>query len=161
MFIQPAKKMLYLSLLSFSVLFYYQGIMNRLTKITHWTPRILCILAILLISVFALDAFEPGQTVWHQLLAFIIHLIPTFILTALLIIAWKWERTGGIILGIAGLALGIFIFWANYKNHHNLWNTITIVMSLAFPFVLSGVLFIISYYLKKKDLTAENNIPAE
>jgi hypothetical protein len=34
-------------------------------------------------------------------------------------------------------------------------------MSLAFPFVLSGVLFFISYYLKKKDLMAENNIPAE
>jgi hypothetical protein len=34
-------------------------------------------------------------------------------------------------------------------------------MALAFPFVLSGVLFIISHYLKVKDLAEENNIPAE
>jgi len=135
--------------------------MNRLTKITHWTPRILCMLAILLISVFALDAFEPGQTICHQLLVFAIHLIPTFILTAILIIAWKWERTGGIILGIAGLAFGIFIFWVNYRNHRSLWNIISAVMALAFPFVLSGVLFIFSHYLKEKDRAAGNNIPAE
>jgi len=154
--------MLYLSQLSFSLLFYYQRIMIRLIKIAHWTPRILCILAILLISVFALDAFEPGQSVWHQLLAFAIQLVPTFILTALLIVAWKWEKTGGIIFVIIGLIFGFFLFRLNYRNHHqSLQNTITTVMALAFPFVLSGVLFIISHYLKVKDLAEENNIPAE
>ena len=132
--------------------------MNSLTKITHWTPRILCILAILLISVFALDAFEPGHTVWQQLLAFIIHLIPSFILIALLIVAWKWEKTGGIILSIAGLALGFFLFRGNYRHSHNLWNSISIVMAMAFPFILSGILFILSRYLKNKDIVAEKNI---
>ncbi|MGD0342274.1 MAG: hypothetical protein ABSA76_11290 [Bacteroidales bacterium] len=135
--------------------------MNNLAKITHWTPRILCILAILLISMFALDAFEAGKTIWQQLLDFIIHLIPTFILTALLIIAWKWEKTGGIIFLIVGIAFGIFLFRGNYRHNHNLWNSISIVMAMAFPFVLSGVLFIISNYLKKKSLTTGNNIPAE
>jgi prolipoprotein diacylglyceryltransferase len=112
--------------------------------------------------VFALDAFEPGQSVWHQLLAFAIQLVPTFILTALLIVAWKWEKTGGIIFVIIGLIFGFFLFRLNYRNHHqSLQNTITTVMALAFPFVLSGVLFIISHYLKVKDLAEENNIPAE
>lgn len=153
--------MLYLSQLSFSLLFYYQRIMNKLTKITHWTPRILCMLAILLISVFALDAFGPGQTVWHQLLAFIIHMIPSFILIILLIVAWKWEKIGGIILSIVGLAMGLFLIRTNYMHHGNFWNVFYPVMALAFPFILSGVLFIISHYLKEKDLTEGNNIPAE
>jgi hypothetical protein len=94
-------------------------------------------------------------------LAFTIHLIPSFILTALLIVAWKWEKAGGIILSVAGLAFGVFIFMVNYSAHRSLWNCISVVMALAFPFVLSGVLFIFSHYLKEKDRTAGNNIPAE
>ena len=153
--------MLYLSQLSFSLLFYNQGTMNRLTKITYWTPRILCILAILLISVFALDAFEPGQTIWHQILAFIIHLIPSFILIILLIVAWKWEKKGGIILFVAGLAWGFFLIRINYMNHRSFLNVFYTFMALAFPFILSGVLFIISHHLKEKDLRESKDIPAE
>jgi hypothetical protein len=135
--------------------------MNRLTKIAYWTPRILCMLAILLISVFALDAFGPGQTVWHQILAFIIHMIPSFILIILLIVAWKWEKTGGIILSLAGLAWGLFLIKTYSMQHGNFWIVFYRVMALAFPFILSGILFIISHYLQKKDLTEGENIPAE
>jgi hypothetical protein len=110
---------------------------------------------------FALDAFEPGQTIWHQVLAFTIHLIPSFILTALLIVAWKWEKTGGIILLIVGLAFGFFIFRLNYRHHHNLWSSISIVMAMAFPFALSGVLFILSHYLKNKDIEAGKTISSD
>ena len=34
--------------------------MRTLTDWFHWIPRVLCILAILFISMFALDAFAPG-----------------------------------------------------------------------------------------------------
>jgi hypothetical protein len=111
--------------------------------------------------VFALDAFEPGQTIWQQLLAFIIHLIPSIILIALLIVAWKWEKTGGIILSIVGLVIGFFLFRGNYRHNHSLWSSISIVMALAFPFFLSGILFILSNYLKNKDIEAEKNISSE
>jgi hypothetical protein len=133
--------------------------MKPLTRITHWTPRILCILAILLISVFALDAFEPGRTLGQQLLAFLIHLIPSFILIAALVAAWKWEKIGGLIMIAIGLALGIFLFRGNYKRMGDLWKSITIVMALAFPFFLSGILFLASDYLKKKE--AEPPAPEE
>jgi hypothetical protein len=135
--------------------------MNNLTKITHWTPRVLCILAILLVSMFALDAFEPGQTIWHQLLAFIIHMIPSFILIAVLIFAWKWEKTGGLLFLIVGFVFGVFLFRINYRHNHNLWTTVSIIMAMAFPFVLSGVLFILSHYLKNRDLKEEKNISSE
>jgi hypothetical protein len=111
--------------------------------------------------VFALDAFEPGQTIWHQILAFIIHLIPSFILIILLIVAWKWEKKGGIILFVAGLAWGFFLIRINYMNHRSFLNVFYTFMALAFPFILSGVLFIISHYLKEKDLRESKDIPAE
>jgi len=63
--------------------------MNK-AKILFWLPRILCIIAILFISLFALDAFQPDLTIWQQLEAFLMHLIPSFILLILLLIAWKW-----------------------------------------------------------------------
>jgi hypothetical protein len=69
--------------------------MENSIKIYYWLPRVLCILAILFISLFALDSFSPELTFWQQIAAFLMHLIPSFILTALLLIAWKWEYIGG------------------------------------------------------------------
>ena len=66
-------------------------------KLIHWLPRIICILAILFISMFALDAFNPEKTIWQQIGDFLIHLIPSFVLIIILIIAWKREFIGGII----------------------------------------------------------------
>ena len=60
--------------------------MKKPLKVFHWLPRIICILAILFVSLFAADAFSPELTIWQQLGAFIMHLIPSFILIAFLII---------------------------------------------------------------------------
>jgi len=125
--------------------------MKPLTKVTHWVPRILCILAILLVSMFAIDAFGPGQTIWHQISDFIIHLVPSLVLITLLVIAWRYEKTGGIIMAVAGTIFCIWLFRANYRHNHFFWRSFSIMMAMAFPFALSGILFIISHYLKKKE----------
>ncbi len=127
--------------------------MNNKILIFHWMPRILGIIAILFISLFAADAFQPGMSIWQQLLAFIMHLIPSFILTALLIIAWKWEKLGGIIFMIIGLALSPMVFIHNYRMNHSIWMSLGIIMLITMPFVLVGVLFIASHYIKKKSIT--------
>ncbi len=124
--------------------------MKESTKIFHWLPRIICMLAILFISLFAADAFSPGLTIWQQLGAFIIHLIPSFILLAVLIIAWKWEYVGGIIFIIIGLGLSPIVFMHNYKMNDSIWMSIFIILIITIPFVIVGVLFIVSGYLKKK-----------
>ncbi|MBT8259738.1 MAG: hypothetical protein KJN82_00360, partial [Bacteroidia bacterium] len=77
--------------------------MSQALKIVHWTPRILCILAILFLSLFALDAFGHEKSFWKQLLDFVIHLIPSFILLIILIISWKWELIGGIVFTVIGI----------------------------------------------------------
>jgi len=124
--------------------------MKKSIKVFHWLPRIICILAILFVSVFALDAFSPELTIRQQLGAFIIHLIPSFILLAFLIIAWKWEYIGGIIFIIIGLGLSPFVFMRNYKMNDSIWMSLGIILSITIPFVIVGVLFIVSYFLKKK-----------
>jgi len=118
-------------------------------KIYYWLPRVICILAILFVSLFALDAFEPGLTIWEQLGAFLIHLIPSFVLLALLIVAWKWEYIGGVIFVIIGLGLSPFIFIKNYNMNHSVWMSSLVILTITIPFAIVGALFIVSYFKKK------------
>ena len=127
--------------------------MKTSTKALFWAARILCILAILFISLFTLDSFASDQTFWQNTAAFLMHLIPSFVLLAILIIAWKWEKTGGIILTIIGLAFSIFLFIFNYKRNHSVATSLLITLTLAVPFVLSGILFIVCHFRKKKELS--------
>ena len=128
--------------------------MKTSTKILKWTPRILCILAILFISLFALDSFSSERTFWQNTGAFLMHLIPSFVLLGILIVAWKWENIGGIILIIVVVVLSVFIFNLNYNQRHfTLWQSIMNVSILCLPFVIAGILFIISHRAKKKELS--------
>lgn len=120
--------------------------------ILQWTPRILCILAILFISMFAADAFAPRLTFWRQIGDFLMHLLPSFILLGVLIIAWKWERIGGIILSVIGIGLIPFIFHHNYNMNHSIGMSILVILIINFPFIIAGLLFILSYYVKKKNI---------
>jgi hypothetical protein len=89
--------------------------MKTSIKVFHWLPRIICIVAILYISLFAFDVFKPGLSLWQQLGALFIHLIPSFVL------------------------------------FHSIWNSLLVILTVTFPFVVVGVLFIMSYKKKKKN----------
>ena len=128
--------------------------MKTSIRIFHWLPRIICIFAILFVSLFAADAFSPGLTIWQQLSGFLMQLIPSFILVALLIVAWKWEYIGGIIFIVIGLGLSPYIFMHNYNMNHSVGMSLGIILMITFPFVVVGILFIISHNKKKKDLPA-------
>ncbi len=131
--------------------------MKTSIRLFHWLPRIFCILAILFISLFAADSFAPGLTIWQQLGGFVMHLIPSFILLALLIVAWKWEYIGGIIFTVIGLGLSPFIFMHNYNMNHSVGISLAILLAITFPFVVVGILFIISHFMKKKNLLKTHN----
>ena len=125
--------------------------MKKSIKVFHWLPRIICILAILFVSIFAADAFSPELTIWQQLGAFIIHLIPSFILLAFLIVVWKWEYIGGIIFIIIGFGTSPFVFMLNYKMNDSIWMSLGIILVITIPFVIVGILFIVSHFRKKKE----------
>jgi hypothetical protein len=124
--------------------------MEKSVSLFHWIPRILCILAILFVSLFAFDSFAPGLSFWQQIAGFLIHLIPSFILLAMLLVAWKWEFTGGIIFIILGIGLSPWLFYQNYKMNHSVGMSLGIIFAITIPFALVGLLFLISHSKKKK-----------
>lgn len=128
--------------------------MKTSIKVLHWTPRILCILAILFISLFALDSFSSDLTILQQIGDFLMHLIPSFVLLILLIIAWKWEFIGGIIFTLIGLVFSPLIFMHNYNMIQSVWHGLETVLIITMPFVIVGILFIVSYNKKKKNLSS-------
>jgi hypothetical protein len=124
--------------------------MNK-TKVLYWLPRVLGIIAILFISLFALDSFESSLTFWQQIGAFIMHLVPSFVLLTVLLIAWKWENIGGIVFILIGLGFTPFIFINNYKMNHSLWMSLGIIAMITLPFILTGILFITDHFYSNKE----------
>lgn len=124
---------------------------NNVRYIVHWTPRVLGILGILLISMFAFDAFCPQLTFWQQIAGFLIHLIPSLVLTGILILAWYFELAGGIIFAVIGLGTLPWIFVLNYGMNGSIWTTLGVVSLINLPFIVTGFLFILSHFLKKKN----------
>ncbi len=120
------------------------------SRIIYLLPRIICILAIAFISIFAFDAFNPDHTIWQQIQDFALHLIPSFLLLLILVIAWKWELVGGMIFLIIGLALSPVIFMHNYQMNGSIWISLGVIIAITIPFILVGVLFILSHRNKKK-----------
>ncbi len=108
-------------------------------RLVHVAPRALGILAIVYISLFALDVLEPGAP-WPRVLAALgIHLVPTALLLVILIIAWRAELIGGMLFVIVSFAP--FAFLAN---------PIWVNLLLAAPFTLTGALFIAGYWMGRR-----------
>ncbi len=129
--------------------------MKKTIALFHWLPRVLCITAILFISLFALDAFDPELSLWQQLATFLIHLIPSFVLGVILLVAWKWEYTGGFIFTVLGLGLSPWVYMMNYQMNHSIGMSLGVVLMITFPFVVVGILFVLSHFLKKKNLNSQ------
>ena len=124
--------------------------MSTTSKIIYWIPRVLCILAILFISMFALDSFDPRLTIWQQIGGFLIHLVPSYILVAVLIVAWKWELIGGIIFILVGIGFTPLIYYHNFAMNHSVMMSLGIILVITFPFILVGGLFMTSHFLRRK-----------
>jgi len=118
--------------------------MNILSKrLLFWTPRAICIAFAIFLSLFALDVFNEGYTFWKTVLALLIHLIPVYIVLAMLAIAWRWEWIGAV--GFAGLAT-----WYAQRNwaRHPDW-----VATIAGPVFIIAALFLVNW-LKHAEIRA-------
>ena len=98
-----------------------------------WIPRILTILFILFISIFALDSFEGDAPFIEELGGFLIHLIPSFALIAITVVSWKYPLIGGCVFIVIGIAFTI-LFHAYIELPHFLF--------ISLPPVLVGLMFI-------------------
>jgi len=108
-------------------------------KIFYYLPRVLSIFFILFLGLFALDVFEMGKFEPAMVVGFIVHLIPNFLLLAILLIAWKSDRIGGILFII--LSLLFTIFFRTYSE------PMTFLL-ISLPVFMIGVLFLISDFRK-------------
>ena len=116
-----------------------------MNKFLYWTPRILSILLILFLALFSLDVFGNGYSFWETIAGLLIHNIPVFILTILLIISWKHELVGAITFILAGL-----LYIISTLTRVPWYLAVSWSMIIAGPAFLIGILFFINY--KKKNI---------
>lgn len=109
-------------------------------RLVYWAARLLAIAAILFISAFALDVFEPGTPRYEAALALFMHLVPSFVLVAVLVLAWRVEWLGGILFILVGLSPSVLLS-----------NPLWVDLMLGAPFVLTGLLFLASHRLRKTE----------
>lgn len=101
-------------------------------KLLYWAPRALCIVFVVLTSLFALDVFEESKSIGEIILNLLMHLIPTFILIVILVITWKREWIGGILFIAFGF-LYIINMWGKFP--------LATYIVIAGPLFIIGILF--------------------
>jgi hypothetical protein len=107
----------------------------------YWTPRILTIVFILFLGMFALDSFEGDQSLLQKSGGFLIHLIPNFVLILILIVAWKHEWVGTIAFVLVGIAY-IVMFWGRFP--------VVTYLTISGPLFLIAFLFWLNWQNRKK-----------
>jgi hypothetical protein len=107
----------------------------------YWTPRILTIVFILFLGLFALDSFEGEQSLVQKIGGFLIHLIPNFVLILILIVAWKHEWVGTIAFALVGIAY-IVLFWGRFP--------VSTYFIISGPAFLIAILFWLNWINRKK-----------
>ena len=112
-----------------------------MNKTLFWAPRILTIIFILFLGLFALDAFEGDQSLIKKLGGFMIHLIPNFVLILILIVSWKHEWIGTIAFIIVGIAY-IVMFWGRFP--------VVTYLTIAGPLFVIALLFWLNWMNRKK-----------
>lgn len=101
-----------------------------------WSPRILCLLFAIFISLFALDVFDEHLGLWKTLLALAIHLIPTWIVLAVLAFTWRREWVGAILFN----ALALYYLVTAWGRFH--WSAYCLISG---PLFLLGILFFFNW----------------
>ena len=78
------------------------------------------------------------------MLALLIHLVPTWIVLAILVVSWRWEWVGAVLYTAAGA------FYAHFAllRHHPNW-----IPPIAVPLLVVAALFLWNW-LKRRELHA-------
>ena len=114
--------------------------MTRHEKIIFWLPRVLSIVFILFVSLFALDVFSSYSGL-AVIVPLFMHLIPSFVLAVALAIAWTRDWFGAFVyLGFAVwyvLSAGVDRPWSWY-------------LAIAAPAAIIGTFFLTGWLQKRR-----------
>ncbi len=109
-----------------------------------WTPRLLGILFILFLSMFALDIFGQGYSFWETVVGLFMHLLPSLALIVGIILAWRWEWVGA----LAFIGWGVF-YIARTSN----FPLSVYILLVGIP-CLIGLLFLVGWIFRRSIRTA-------
>ncbi len=107
-----------------------------------WIPRVLVMAFILFLSLFALDVFSGEASFLRKISGFFVHLIPSFVLVAVLVFSWKKSLIGGLFFISLGIA-SVFFF--------KTYRLLPSFLLISIPPVVVGALFITFEFISKRN----------
>jgi hypothetical protein len=112
-----------------------------------WVLRVIIMLYALFTVLFSFDVFGGPESIWQQLLGFLIHNIFFLVLSLILVATWYRPLIAGILFIAFSVALTVMFYdrggnWAAY-------------LMIKGPPLIVGVLYIIVHFIKKKEITEE------
>jgi hypothetical protein len=108
-------------------------------NILYWLPRVLGLVFILFLSLFALDVFGEYKGL-DLMFALFMHLLPELILLVLFVFAWKYDLIG---------ALEFLAFAAYFMFVSGFNNPLTWYLFIPGPAIVIAILFSINLLRKK------------
>jgi hypothetical protein len=112
-----------------------------------WAPRILSIVFAAFLCLFAADVFGGSRGFWRTALALVMHLIPVFILIAVIVFAWKRPWLAALFFPLLAV-VHLVTMWGRLD-----WQGYVLIEG---PLVLMGVLYLLSWRARKPVAAAGN-----
>ena len=113
-------------------------------QILIWSPRVLCIIFAIFLSIFAMDVFSEDYDLGETILALLMHLIPTIMIVFMLVIAWRWEGIGAILFIVLPLLFLIMSRWESWI--------------ISGPLLLVGILFLFNWIANNRNNIKANSL---
>jgi hypothetical protein len=110
-----------------------------------WSPRVFGVLASIFVGLFALDAFNAGKPFIEALQDFVIHLIPSLVLLAVVVASWHRPWIGGVSF------IALAIAYVSIARNHFDW-----IVVISGPLLVVGTLFLWSWYSQKHSTCRDN-----
>jgi hypothetical protein len=112
-------------------------------RFLFWSPRVLSIIFIAFLSLFALDVFAEYHGFWRTAFALGIHLLPSIVLIAALIMAWRREWVGSVIYAAAGLS---YVLWVGLvARPWSFSERCLLMLTIAGPAFVIAMLFLLNW----------------
>ncbi len=105
-----------------------------------YAPRLLSVVLLVILTFFAVDAYQSAESTTFGNSPFAIYLFPVFVLLIITAISWKKARFGGTLFIIGGF------FYAFMVDEFS----VSSLAMVATPLILLGVLFHVSQYFYEK-----------
>ena len=114
---------------------------NQHVAKVQWWARSITIVYAAFISIFSMDVFSEGYGVMNTAVALFMHLLPTFLILLILILAWRREWIGG----VAFLILGVFYVY--YSSGKIDWTGIAMI---GIPLFFLSILYFVGWFQRKR-----------